>query len=66
MKSLPVSVMVLLRYAVLGNTLLSKVGDPKIVSAVPGDDITTEDGLLNLTSIPALQSAVPDPITTTT
>ena len=66
MKSLPVSVMVLLRYAVLGTTPLIKVGDPKIVSAVPGDDITTEDGLLNVTSTPALPIAVPDPITTTT
>ena len=66
MKLLPVSVMVLLRYATLGNTLLFKVGDPKIVSAVPGDDITTDDGLLNLTSTPALPIAVPDPITTTT
>jgi hypothetical protein len=34
MKLLPVSVMVLLRYAVLGTTPLFKVGDPKIVSAV--------------------------------
>ena len=66
MKLLPVSVMVLLRYAVLGNTLLFKVGDPIIVSADPGDDITTEDGLLKFTSTPALPIAVPDPITTTT
>ena len=58
--------MVLLRYAVLGTTPLFKVGDPKIVSAVPGDDITTEDGLLNVTSTPALPIAVPDPITMTT
>jgi hypothetical protein len=39
MKLLPVSVIVLLRYAELGEMLLLNVGDPKIVSAFPGDDI---------------------------
>jgi hypothetical protein len=39
MKLLPVSVIVLLRYAELGEMLLLNVGDPKTVSAFPGDDI---------------------------
>ena len=66
MKLVPVSVMVLLRYAELGKTVSLIVGDPKIVNAVPGDSTLAEVGLLNVTSTPALPTAVPVPITTTT
>ena len=45
--------------------VLLKVGDPKIVSAVPGDVILAEEGLLNVTSTPTLPISVPVPITTT-
>ena len=66
MKLDPESVTVLLRYAALGVTVLLKVGYPKIVKAVPGDCILADEGLLNVTSTPALPIAVPAPITTTT
>jgi hypothetical protein len=66
MKLDPESVTVLLRYAALGMTVLLKVGYPKIVKAVPGDCILADEGLLNVTSTPALPIAVPAPITTTT
>jgi hypothetical protein len=62
----PESATVLLRYAALGMTVLLKVGYPKIVKAVPGDCILADEGLLNVTSTPALPIAVPAPITTTT
>ena len=66
MKLDPESVTVLLRYAALGVMVLLKVGYPKIVKAVPGDCILADEGLLNVTSTPALPIAVPAPITTTT
>ena len=66
MKLAPVSVMVLLRYAALGEMVSLKVGDPTIVNAAPGDDTYADVGLLNVTSTPALPVTVPAPITTTT
>ena len=42
------------------------VGGPKTVNADPGVDIFADDGLLNVTSTPALPIPVPAPITITT
>ena len=64
MKLVPVSVMVLLRYALLGKMVLLSVSESRIVNAVPGEDTLTVEGLPMVTSIPALPSRVPDPITT--
>ena len=54
MKLVPCSVMVLVWYAWEGKMLLLKVADPKIVTAVKGDVILAEVGLLNVTSTPTL------------
>jgi hypothetical protein len=53
MKLVPVSVMVLLRYALLGEMVLLSVGESRIVNAVPGEDTLTVEGLLIVTSISA-------------
>lgn len=49
MKFIPVSVIVLLRYALLGNIVLLRDGKPKIVNAALGEDIETDDGLCMVT-----------------
>ena len=54
MKLVPVSVRVLLRYALLGEMVLLSVGESRIVTAVPGEDTLIVVGLLIVTSIPAL------------
>ena len=54
MKLVPVSVMVLLRYALLGEIMLLKVGAPVTVNALVPVVTTTVVGLLIVTSIPAL------------
>ena len=64
MKLVPVSVMVLLRYALLGEMVLLSVSESRIVNAVPGEDTLTVEGLPMVTSISALPGRVPDPITT--
>ena len=66
MKLVPVSVMVLLRYALLGEMVLLKVGAPVTVNALVPVVTTTVVGLLIVTSIPALPVTVDAPITTTT
>ena len=65
MKLVPVSVMVLLRYALLGEMVLLSVGESRIVNAVPGEDTLEATGSLTVTSIPTLPIKVPHPITTT-
>ena len=54
MKFVPVNVMVLLRYALLGTTVLLKVGKSKIVNPVPGDETKTDEGFSIVTSIALL------------
>ena len=49
MKFIPVSVIVLLRYALLGNIVLLRDGKPKIENAALGEDIETDDGLCMVT-----------------
>jgi hypothetical protein len=56
--------MVLLRYALLGEKVLLSVGAPVTVNALVPVVTTTVVGLLIVTSMPALPSRVPDPITT--
>jgi hypothetical protein len=56
MKLVPVSVMVLLRYALLGEVVLLSVGESRIVNAVPGEDTLTVEGLPMVTSMPAFPS----------
>ena len=64
MKLLPVSVIVLLRYAELGEMLLLNVGDPTTVNALLLVVITTVSGLLIVSWTPALPKLVPVPTTT--
>ena len=58
MKFVPVSVMVLLRYALLGEMVLLSVSESRIVNAVPGEDTLTVEGLPIVNSIPALPMPV--------
>ena len=64
MKLLPVSVIVLLRYAELGEILLLNVGDPTTVNALLLVVITTVAGLLIVSWTPATPKLVPVPTTT--
>ena len=66
MKLDPVSVMVLLRYALLGVTVSLNVGAPVTTNALVPVVATTAVGLLIATSIPALPIPVDAPITITT
>ena len=65
MKLLPVSVIVLLRYAELGEMLLLNVGDPTTVNALLLVVITTVSGLLIFSWTPALPTLVVPPMMTT-
>ena len=64
MKFVPVSVMVLLRYTLLGFVMLLKVIELRTVNALLDDATLADVGLLIVTSIPATPREVPDPITT--
>ena len=66
MKLVPVSVMVLLRYALLGEMELLNVGSPVTANTLVPVVATTVVGLLIATSIPALPIPVDAPITITT
>ena len=62
----PKRVMMLLRYPLVGvNVPLNVASASTTINEVPGEETVNEAGLLIVTSMPALPSEVPDPITTT-
>jgi hypothetical protein len=65
MKLVPVSVMLLLRYAALGEMLSLNVGTSSTLKETPLVETTADGGLLILTSTPTAPTLVLLPATTT-